>query len=446
MAELERAGKPTVGFVAQRFEGDWRASAGAFGVEQLRYVVFPEVLTGITPENIRSYADDNVDEIVQLLTKSPQGNGSKDAMSPAETQVLAFKGSDRYDAVQSMNRDYLDSGWGDGYPLLPPTPEAVESILKGTRRAPGDVVAIIEPGMGVATVEKMAVNAAMAGCSTEHFPLLIAAVEAMTTKPFPLRNLTQSTGGQGLLFVVNGPIAGRLGINGAQNALDIGKPSRVNVMLARALRLILLNIGHDYPGHLDMATIGAFRGLPFLTAENELHSPWTPFHVDRGHDRDTSTVTVCGRSHQVDCADLENWTAERVLSSIAGFASTPPHGGYSSIGTNDEVLDHSVNLNILLAPDHAKSIVRDGVTKLGTKEYILNHAKVRARFVKNRFVGDNQPTPQWRWILDLPDDHLLQVVDSAEHVNIFVVGGEAGRSVVLEGFGTPITREIETSG
>jgi hypothetical protein len=143
---------------------------------------------------------------------------------------------------------------------------------------------------------------------------------------------------------------------------------------------------------------------------------------------------------------LENWTAERVLSSIAGFASTPPHGGYSSIGTNDEVLDHSVNLNILLAPDHAKSIVRDGVTKLGTKEYILNHAKVRARFVKNRFVGDNQPTPQWRWILDLPDDHLLQVVDSAEHVNIFVVGGEAGRSVVLEGFGTPITREIETSG
>jgi hypothetical protein len=446
MAELERAGKPTVGFVAQRFEGDWRASAGAFGVGQLRYVVFPEVLTGIAPESIRSYTDDNADAIVQLLTRSLQGNGSKDAKLPAKTEVLTFKGADRYGAVQAMNRDYLDSGWGDGYPLLPPTPEAVEAILEGTRRAPGDVVAIVEPGMGVATVEKMAINAAMAGCSAEHLPLLIAAVEAMATKPFPLRNLTQSTGGQGLLFVVNGPIAGRLGINGAQNALDVGKPSRVNVMLARALRLITMNIGHDYPGHLDMATIGAFRGLPFLTAENELHSPWTPYHVDRGHDRAASTVTVCGRSHQVDCADLQNYTAERVLSSIASFGSTAPHGGYSTIGTNDEVLDHSVNLNILLAPDHAKSIARDGVTKMGAREYILHHAKFRANFVKNHFVDDNQPAPQWRWVLDLPDDHLLQVVDSVEHVNIFVVGGEAGRSVVLEGFGTPITREIDTGG
>ncbi|HJN88228.1 MAG: hypothetical protein QF714_10225 [Dehalococcoidia bacterium] len=446
MAELERAGKPTVGFVAKRFEGDWRASAGAFGVEQLRYVVFPEVLTGITPESIRSYTDDNVDEIVQLLTKSLQCNGSKGVAHPAETEVLTFNGSDRYDAVQDMNREYLDSGWGDGYPLLPPTPEAVAAILKGTRRAPGDVVAIVEPGMGVATVEKMAINAAMAGCSAEHLPLLIAAVEAMATKPFPLRNLTQSTGGQGLLFVVNGPIAGRLGINGAQNALDVGKPSRVNVMLARALRLIMLNIGHDYPGHLDMATIGAFRGLPFLTAENELRSPWAPYHVDRGHARATSTITVCGRSHQVDCEDLQNWTAERVLTSIAGYSSTMPHGGYSMIATNDEVIDHSINLNILLAPDHAKSIVRDGVTKQGAKEYILNHAKFRAKFAKNHFVDDNQPAPQWRWILDLPDDHLLQVVDSAERVNIFVVGGEAGRSVVLEGFGTPVTREIETGG
>ena len=170
MAELERAGKPTVGFVAKRFEGDWRASAGAFGVEQLRYVVFPEVLTGITPESIRSYTDDNVDEIVQLLTKSLQCNGSKGVAHPAETEVLTFNGSDRYDAVQDMNREYLDSGWGDGYPLLPPTPEAVAAILKGTRRAPGDVVAIVEPGMGVATVEKMAINAAMAGCSAGPSP------------------------------------------------------------------------------------------------------------------------------------------------------------------------------------------------------------------------------------------------------------------------------------
>jgi hypothetical protein len=446
MAELERAGTPTVGFVAQRFEGDWRASAKAFGVEQLRYVLFPEVLTGITRESIKSYTDDNVDEIVQFLTKSLQGNGSKDASRPAKIEALTFKGADRYEAVQGMNQDFLDSGWGDGYPLFPPTREAVEAILKGTRRAPGDVVAVVEPGMGVATVEGIAINAAMAGCSAGHLPLLIAAVEAMTTKPFPLRNLTQSTGGQGLLFVVNGPISGQLGINGAQNALDVGKPSRVNVMLARALRLITLNIGHDYPGHLDMATIGAFRGMPFLAAENELHSPWTPFHVDRGFDRAASTVTVCGRSHQVDCEDLQNWTAERVLTSIAGFGSTVPHGGYSTIGTNDEVLDHAVNLNILLCPDHAKSIARDGVNKLGAKEYILNHAKVRAKFVKNHFVDDNQPTPQWRWILDLPDDHLLQVVDSVEHINIFVVGGEAGRSVVLEGFGTPVTRQIETSG
>jgi hypothetical protein len=445
MAELERTGKPTVGFVAQRFEGDWRASARAFGVADLRYVVFPQVLTGISPENISKATEDNVEEIVRLLTSTVQDGGAGTATA-AGAEVLTFNGTDRYEAVQAMNRDFLDRSWGDGYPLLPPTQEAVEAILNGTRRKRDSVAGVIEPGNGVATVEKIAINAAMAGCTTKHLPLLIAAVEAMTTKPFPLRNLTQSTGGQGMIFVVNGPVIGKLGINGAQNALDTGKPSRVNVTLARAMRLILLNIGLAYPGQLDMAVIGAFRGMPFLTAENEIHSPWAPFHVDRGFDSGTSTVTVCGRSHQVDVADLQNWTAERVLTSLAGYGSTMPHGGYGFDGTNSEVLDHSANLNILLCPDHAASIARDGVTKEGAKQFVMHHARVRARFVKNRFVEDNQPPPHWRWILDLPNDHLLRVVDSPEHVNIFVVGGEAGRSVILEGFGTPITQAIEMEG
>jgi hypothetical protein len=342
-----------------------------------------------------------------------------------------------------MNQQLLDMSLGDGYPLLPPTRDAVDAIMLGTQRDPNSVVAIIEPGLGLATVEKIAISAAMAGRSAAHLPVLIAAVEAMTAHRFPLRNLVQSTGGQGLLFVVNGPIVRQLGINAAQNALDTGKPSRINVALARAMRLILLNIGLDYPGQLDMAVIGAFRGMPFLTAENEDTSPWAPFHVDRGYDPSTSTVTVCGRSHQVDCQDLHNWTAERVLTSVAGFGSTVPHGGLSRV--DGWRYDHSANLNILLCPDHATSIARDGVSKEDAKEFIMNHALVRAKFIKNQFVGDNQPPAHRRWVLDLPDDHLLQVVDSTEHVSIFVVGGEAGRSVVLEGFGTPVTKPIEVA-
>ncbi|MBI4307881.1 MAG: hypothetical protein HY684_03660 [Chloroflexi bacterium] len=434
-------------FVAESFVRDLQTSARAFGLREVRYVAFPEVLTGISPEKAERYTDEQIDTITRLLSGNGPEREPGASRQPQASELLTFKGTDRYEAFQSMNRFFLDQGWGDGYPLLPPTRQAVDTILKGTRRDPGYAVGIMEPGMGLATVEKIAISAAMAGCSREHLPVLIAAVEAMTTKPFPIRSVSQSTGGQGLLCVVNGPIVEKLSLNSGQNALETGKPSRVNVVLARALRLIHMNVGHTYPGEMDMATQGAFRGMPLLTAENERQSPWAPYHVEKGFDRFTSTITVCCRSYQTDAADLSSWNAEGVLTSLAGYSSCIPHGSHGSVFSlrstehKEWPYDHVANFIILLGPDHAAAIARDKVTKEGVKKFLYHHARVQAKFIKNKHAGSEIPA-NWRWIMNLPDDYLFAVAESPESFQIFVVGGAAGRSVVMAGWGHPMTKPI----
>src|SRR5690242_8250552 len=125
MAELEKAGKTTVGFAAERFEGDWKAAARAFGLPDLPYLKFPTTLTGIPPARIEEYVDGRIDEMVTLLT-SGGGAQVQQRAHVKETEVLRFEGSDRFDAFLSMNKSYLDRGWGDGHPLLPPTRAAVD--------------------------------------------------------------------------------------------------------------------------------------------------------------------------------------------------------------------------------------------------------------------------------------------------------------------------------
>ncbi|MDP6494647.1 MAG: UGSC family (seleno)protein, partial [Dehalococcoidia bacterium] len=285
MIALEKVGLPTVAVVARGFEEDFEASAVAFGFPQLPYVVVPYTMTSRNREEAAKDVEGVFDGLSRALaTQPPQPDRSSDGkVLPAERE--RFEGADLLKGWEEFNRDFLERGLGDGFPLVAPTPQLVEAFLRAVRREPLEVVGYLAPGNGAATVERLAINAAMAGCEPTHLPVLIAAVEAITQTPqsvFPVRSIAMSTGPHAMMLLVNGPIVKELGINSGLCTLGPGKPGQVNTALGRALRLILMNVGHSYPGEGDMDTIGSPLKYSMCIGENEEENPWEPFHVERG--------------------------------------------------------------------------------------------------------------------------------------------------------------------
>ena len=169
MVELEKTGIPTVSWVAQGFIKDALGSARAFGVATLSIADMPHTFTNQSPEIIKDMVGASIDQIIQGLTEPPEAMHLADeGFTTISDPVLTFEAVDLLETMETMNRRFLEWRWSDGFPLVPPTLDRVERMLEGTSRAPQDVIATLEPGFGVATVEKIAVNAVMAGCRPEH--------------------------------------------------------------------------------------------------------------------------------------------------------------------------------------------------------------------------------------------------------------------------------------
>ena len=194
--------------------------------------------------------------------------------------------ADLEDEFEAMH----DRGWTDGLPVVPPTEERVLRMLAGTTRDPAEVVAVVPPDLVECTVEKVAVNAVMAGCLPEHLPVVLAAVEAACTDAFALHGLLATTYFSGPLVVVNGPVAQAVGMNSGGNAL--GQGNRANATIGRALQLVVRNVGGGRPGEVDQATLGNPGKLTFCFAEREHDSPFAPLAQDRGVPAGRSAVTL----------------------------------------------------------------------------------------------------------------------------------------------------------
>jgi hypothetical protein len=188
----------------------------------------------------------------------------------------------------------FDQGFTDGLPVVPPTPERVIRMLSGTRRDPQSVVAIVPPNMGEATVEKVAINAVLAGCKPEYLPVVIAALEAVCTDAFNVHGVMATTMGASPVLVVNGPIRQRIGMNMRIGAL--GQGNRANASIGRAVRLAIRNIGGAKPGGTERSTLGNPMKITMCFAEWEERSPWTPLHVERGFAQTDSVVTAYAMS------------------------------------------------------------------------------------------------------------------------------------------------------
>jgi hypothetical protein len=442
MIEIEKAGIPVVMITARAFVDDAEMSMHAYGMPDLPIAVFEgEEFTSQPDQAIHDLVDPMIDDLVAKLTSievpAPDDEEQDDVFGElADSEE--FVGPDRLVAWEVFNAEFLDRGWGDGFPLIAPTPEAVRHMLTGTRRQPTDVVALLEPAFGIATVEKLAISAVMAGCAPEHLPVLIACVEAISDRSYWLRNVAVSTSPHAPMIVINGPIAKRIGVNSGRCALGPGKPSKVNTVIGRALRLIMMNVGHSYPGVLDMDTIGAPNKYSMCIAENEDDNPWEPFHVSRGFAKDQSVVTMFSVESQMEVYDLKNHTPETILNGYAGTVNS-----LGSTHTRQWMYPrrHADNC-ILLSPTHAKAIAAHGWSKVDVRRWLYEHATVPAGNLKI-ILDQDRIMKSMRWVLDAPADMPIRVTGGSDWFHVVVVGGPVGKSSFTSGHGQCVSRVIE---
>lgn len=196
------------------------------------------------------------------------------------------------DDLDAINALAVERGWSDGLPIVPPTAERVQRVLDHLRRDPDEVVALVPPQAGGATVRHIAVNAVMAGCMPEYVPVVIAAIEAMCEPAFDLHSVQTDVNPVAPVVVVSGPVRAAIGMNWDGNAL--GQGNRANATIGRAVRLVLTNVGGARPPDFDTAILGQPGKYSFCLAEDEDRSPWEPLSVERGIPAGESAVTVFG--------------------------------------------------------------------------------------------------------------------------------------------------------
>ena len=246
------------------------------------------------------------------------------------------------DEIEAM----FDRGWTDGLPVVPPTEARVLRMLDGTTRAPDDIVAVVPPDLVECTVEKVAVNAVMAGCKPEYLPVVIAAVEAACTDEFNAHGLLATTYFSGPVVVVNGPIAPAIGMNSGVNAL--GQGNRANATIGRALQLVIRNVGGGRPGEVDRATLGNPGKYTFCFAEDEAGSPWEPLAVARGLAPGTSAVTVFAGEGVRAVVDQLSREPASLARSLAACLRTVAH----------PKMAFAFDAMLVVAPEHAR-VFRD---------------------------------------------------------------------------------------
>ncbi|MBU6423516.1 MAG: hypothetical protein KGJ98_00020 [Chloroflexota bacterium] len=416
----------------------------------LPFVVTPSTFTSHSPDEIRAMVDDKLPEIVTLLTRGGGNAAAAPAPAPAAHETaLEFTADDGIRAVEAMNERFLELGWGDGFPLYPPTADRVAAMLRGTRRAPDSVVAVLEPGFGIATVETIAANAVMAGCKPEHLPVLIAAIECIAEPAMGLRTKAMSTGPQAPMIVVNGPIRQRIGLNSGRNALGPGAPSKVNTAIGRALRLCMMNIGHTYPDIGDMDTIGSPTKYSMCLAENEEVSPWDPLQTEHGFARDQSTVTVHFNYGLTELHDFESHTPEDLIEVFVSAAQNTGAvtTGFWLTGRRAEGhfgLSEQEHDLILVCPEHAEIFGKAGWTKDRLRTEIHKRARLPFKTLMHtkQAKSFNAAHPELAWLWDSPDT-LVPVLEDEKCYDIVVVGATAGRSQMWWGCGATATKVVE---
>jgi hypothetical protein len=351
----ERLQRPAVVLVNEGFVFDARSAASGKGMPGVRVV--PETVPCECTEpdrisgGVRSVADDIVAALIEPLTAEER---SPAPMEADGATGIVFRGT-----LAEVQQFAYRRGWTDGLPVIPPTEAAVEEMLTGTDLPRDHVVGLMVPRLGKVTVEKIAINAVMAGALPTYMPVLIAGVEALLEPRAAFGTFEVSTGSWAPFWIVNGPIREQLRVNGGSGALSPGDIA--NATIGRAMGLIVKNLGGARKGLEDMGVQGNPGKYTMVLAENEEAIPgWEPLHVQHGFDRGASCLTVSFPNSY-----LQIW----------------PYGSDDK-GILRAILANMVprwrQLTLMVPPGHAQTLADAGWTKAELASYLYEYARVPA--------------------------------------------------------------------
>jgi hypothetical protein len=310
---------------------------------------------------------------------------------------------------------YFEKGWTDGLPVVPPTEERILAMLEAAGLEPDHQITFITNRQAVVTAEKVAVNAAMAGCKPEYMPVVVAAIEGIGDPKWGYHGPGTSTAGAAVLMVVNGPIARRLQINSGDNLFGPG--FRANATIGRAVRLVMRNVIGTLPGKLDRATLGHPGKYTYVIAENEEDSPWPPLHVERGFRPEQSAVTVMAAEAPHQFYNQLSNTAEGILTTL----SDDMRISGNTVGQPQYA--------VVLAGEHTRTIAAGGWSKADIRKFVFEHTQNSVAHLKrtHRLAGSVKPEDE---------QTLRPLVPSPEDILVVAAGGRAGAfSAYIPGWG-----------
>jgi hypothetical protein len=291
------------------------------------------------------------------------------------------------DAIEAL----YARGVTDGLPVVPPTLARVQAAVRASGRDGGELIGQVAPRLGRATVEKIAINAVMAGCRPEYMPVVVAAVEAICDPEFALIGVSGTTDAVALLVIVNGPVRRALDVNCGAGVFGPGW--RANATIGRAVRLVWANVGGAVPGEISMSTFAQSGRFTYCIGEREEDSPWEPLHVEHGCAAGDSTVALLAAEAPQVVVDARSRTAADLLTTVArsgeAIAST-------TVGGLGDTL-------LVIAPEHATTIAGEGWSKGDVREFLWERMRVSV---------DGIAVPKFR---------------APGNLKIVVAGGSAGR-------------------
>ena len=294
-------------------------------------------------------------------------------LSAREIEVTSFE--------DEMEACY-DRGWTDGLPVVPPTAVRVFRMLQGTERNPEEIVGIIPPNNAPCTVEKVAINAVLAGCKAEYMPVVLAAVEAACLDEFCMHGLIATTYFSSPVVIVNGPIVHKIGMNSGVNAF--GQGNRANATIGRALQLVIRNVGGGKPGGVDRATLGNPGKYSFCFAEDEQGSPWESLAVERSFAPNTSTVTLFAGDGVQAIMDQLSREPKSLAKTFAASLKTVCHAKIAMAA--DAVL--------VVSPEHSRIFRQANWSKAQLKEAIMSHLQLNGTEIVRGANGIAEGVPQ----------------------------------------------------
>jgi hypothetical protein len=448
--KMEKQGKPGVAVFGDRVLYNAKLAADRLGMPSVRMVPLPSMEfypNRASAETMMPCAEMVLDDIIDALTRPIQPSERNAGLRPRKTapDSLKITGDSLESAYETFYQLFMDNDWGDGLPLVPPTRYNVEQMLKATSLSADTKLGTIQVHDGSAdlvhvTVDKVAVNAVMAGAKPEYFPVIIAAMEGVSDRGFS-SHVFSSDASFNLLIAVSGPIAKKINMHSGTGFLGHGW--RANNTIGRAVRLCMNNIGHIRPAKLDTALTGRASSHTFyVLAENDELSPWAPFHTVRGYRAEDSCVTVSGIGMMGTDFTIYGggtggaWKIDDVLESIINRIA-PNRSMFAG------AFARPLNYVFVLSPDTAMQLKKRGFTRQSFQDYIIDKTSVPYEELSEAEIEGlkrrlSEKSDAWGGTGNIPEDRIpvfwenlkpggkIPAVVSPDNLNIYVSGDVSG--------------------